>query len=91
MGNVIIFKIEDTLGMFNNSSSIRSKEVFDGLRETILAQESARLATLELGMTTIGRQEVGFNGFGFIGVADCIRMLIRSRTCFSEEGLKSKN
>lgn len=70
MSNIVILKIQDALGVFNNSSSIWSKEVFDRLRKTIFTQESARLATLKLGVTTIGRQKVIFNGFGFIGIAD---------------------
>jgi hypothetical protein len=68
--DIVVFKIQDTLGVLNNSSSIRGKEVLNGLRKTIFAQESARLATLKLGMTTIGRQKVVFNGLGFAGVAD---------------------
>lgn len=68
--NIVIFKIQDTLGVLNNSSSIRGKEVLNRLRKTIFTQESARLATLKLGMTTIGRQKVVLNGLGFTGVAD---------------------
>jgi hypothetical protein len=47
VGNIIIFHIQDALGMFNNGGSIGSQEVFDGLRQTIFAQEGSGLGAVQ--------------------------------------------
>lgn len=48
VGNVIIFEIENTFGMLNNSRWIRGDKVLNGLRRTIIAEECARAGATEL-------------------------------------------
>ena len=45
MGDVIIFEVENTLGVLDNCRSVRGDEELDGLRETVVGHECARLRT----------------------------------------------
>ena len=46
--NIVIQKVQNRLGVLNNSGGIRGQKVLDLLRETILTQERAGLAASEL-------------------------------------------
>jgi hypothetical protein len=47
--NVVILKVEDALGVFDNGAGIRGYEKLDRLREAIFGEESTRLAPDQLG------------------------------------------
>ena len=48
MGDVIIFEVENTLGVLDDCRSVRGDEELDGLRETVVGHECARLGTSHL-------------------------------------------
>lgn len=43
MSDIVIFKVEDSLGVFDNGGSVGSDEEFDRLRHSIVTQECSRL------------------------------------------------
>jgi len=45
VGDVIIFEVENTLGVLDDCGSVGSDEELDGLRETVVGHECARLGT----------------------------------------------
>ena len=45
VGDVIVFEVENALGMLDDCSSVRCNEELDGLGETIIGHESTRLST----------------------------------------------
>ena len=67
VGDVIIFEVENTFGMLDDCSSVRGDEELDGLRETVVGHECARLGTGHLATGT-GWGEEGVvttaNGWG---------------------------
>lgn len=44
--NVVVFKIEDSLGVLNNGRRIRSEKEFNWLRHSIFTEECSRLASV---------------------------------------------
>jgi len=52
VSDVIIFEVEDSLGVFDNGGSVGSDEEFDRLRHTIVTQESSRLTPDEFALSS---------------------------------------
>jgi hypothetical protein len=48
MRDIIILKVEDSLGVLNNSTGVRGHEVLDGLGHTVLGHESSGLRSSDL-------------------------------------------
>ncbi len=66
VGNVIILKIKNALGVLDNGSSIRGNEEFDGLGETIFGHECATLCTEDLGVCRRdGKERIGGVGLNW--------------------------
>ena len=55
MRNIIVFEVQDALGVLNNGGWVRSKEILNRLRHAIVAQESARLCSVNLGVHGVHR------------------------------------
>jgi hypothetical protein len=48
VGHIIVFEVEDTLGVLDNGGGIRGYKVLDRLRSTIITKESSRAGTTKL-------------------------------------------
>ena len=79
MGNVIIFEVENALGVLDNCRSVRGDEELDGLRETVVGHECTRLCTGHLATGS------GWGEEGAITTANGWRLRFRhSRLCGRE-------
>ena len=57
MRDVIVLKVQNSLGVLNNGRGVRGDEEFNGLRSSILAQEGARLTATNLRAEILGHEQ----------------------------------
>ena len=49
MGDIVVLKVQDSLGVFNDGTGIRCDKEFNGLGHAVLRHEGTRLGSSELG------------------------------------------
>jgi hypothetical protein len=59
VSNIVIFEIENLLGVFDERRSVRGEEEFSRLRHAIVRQEGPRLGAVEEGLVRGSKQVVG--------------------------------
>lgn len=63
MSDIVVFEVENALGVFHDGRGVGGEKVLHWLGETVLRQESTRLAAAELVVSVDGEQWVAL-GFG---------------------------
>jgi hypothetical protein len=79
VGNIVIFEVEDALGMLDDCGSVRGDEELDRLREAVIRHKCARLRTSHLATGS------GWGEEGFVATAEGWRLRFRAgRFCGRE-------
>ena len=59
VGNIVVFEVENLLGVLDNGRRVRGQEELDGLRSTIVGEESTRLRAVEQALVRRSQEVVG--------------------------------